>query len=54
MNYSYEEDTHSFGSKNPLVETTFPKLRWPEDVEDVREDGEIRNIRRHNPIVSPT
>ena len=48
MNYSYEEDTHSLGSKNPHVETTFPKLRWPEDVGDVPEEGEMWNQIEHN------
>jgi hypothetical protein len=41
LNYSYEEDTNSIGSKNPHVESTFPKLRLPSDVEDALEDGGI-------------
>jgi hypothetical protein len=41
MNYSYEEDTQSLGSKNPPVETSFPKLNWPEDVGDEPEEEEI-------------
>jgi hypothetical protein len=39
MNYSYEGDTKSVGGKSLDVETTFPKLRWPEDIEDLHEDG---------------
>jgi hypothetical protein len=38
MNYSYEEDTQSLGSKNPPVETPFPKLSLPEDVGDDPEE----------------
>lgn len=48
MNYSYEEDTLSLGSKNPPVETTFPKLKWPEDVGDVPEDGSNRKRSEQN------
>lgn len=39
INYSYEGDTKSVGGKSVDVETTFPKLRWPEDIEDLHEDG---------------
>lgn len=41
MNYSYEGDTKSVGGKSLDVETSFPKLRWPKDIEDLHEDGEI-------------
>ena len=39
LNYSYEDDLDSLGTKNPPTETSFPKLRWPEDVGDANEDG---------------
>lgn len=39
MDYSYEEDTNSLGTKNPHAATTFPKLRWPKDVEDLHAGG---------------
>ena len=48
MNYSYESDTLSLGSKNPPIETTFPKLKWPEDVGDVPKDGENWKRSDHN------
>ena len=41
MNYSYEEDSHSLGSKNPPVDTPYPKLSWPQDVGDEPEEEEI-------------
>lgn len=51
LNYSYEEDTNSLGSKNPAFETTYPKLRLPENVGDVPDDGNDRkrgdNITAH-------
>ena len=52
--YSYEEDTNSLGTKNRRVPTNFPKLRWPEDVEDLHADGgtgkkgENNNVHPHN------
>jgi hypothetical protein len=48
MNYSYEEDTQSLGSKNPPVETSFPKLDWPEDVGDEQEEEEIWALGEQN------
>ena len=48
MNYSYEEDTQSLGSKNPPVETSFPKLNWPEDVGDEPEEEEIWKSGKQN------
>jgi hypothetical protein len=48
MNYSYEEDTQSLGSKNPPVETPFPKLSWPEDVGVELEEEEIRKSVEQN------
>ena len=48
MNYSYEEDTLSLGSKNPPIESTFPKLKWPQDVGDVAEDAENWKRGEHN------
>lgn len=39
MDYSYEEDTNSLGTKNPHAATTFPKLRWPKDVEELHASG---------------
>ena len=48
MNYSIEEDTQSLDSKNPPVETTFPKLKWPEDVGDVPEEEEIWKRPEHS------
>jgi hypothetical protein len=41
MNYSYEEETQSLGSKNPPAETSFPKLNLPEDVGDEFEEKEF-------------
>jgi hypothetical protein len=38
MNYSYEGDTKSAGGKSLDAEPTFPKLSWPEDVDDLDED----------------
>jgi hypothetical protein len=48
MNYSYEEDTQNLGSKNPPVETPFPKLNLPEDVGDDPEEEDIWNLVDHN------
>ena len=48
MNYSYEEDTLSLGLKNPPIETSFPKLKWPKDVGDVPEEEETRKRSEHN------
>ena len=39
MNYSYEEDTNSPVGRSPAIESTFPKLRWPKDVDTVHEGG---------------
>ena len=47
MNYSYEEDTQSLGSKNPPVETPFPKLSLPEDVGDEPEEDIGKSVE-HN------
>ena len=48
MNYSFEEDTQSLDTKNPPVETTFTKLRWPEDVGDEPEEEETWKSSEHN------
>lgn len=37
--YSYEEDTHSIGTKDRHAQTPFSKLRWPEDVGDLHALG---------------
>ena len=36
LDYSYEEDATSLGTKNTHAATPCPKLRWPEDIEDSR------------------
>ena len=40
MNYSYEGDTKSVGGRSLDVGTTFPKLKWPEDIADLLDDEE--------------
>ena len=37
MNYSYDADTNSPGGSSPTLETTFPKLKWPKDVDTAHE-----------------
>ena len=41
MNYSYDTDTLSPGGRSPTLEATFPKLKWPKDVDTAhdRETG---------------
>lgn len=41
MDYSYEGDTKSVAGKSVHVETTFPKLKWPEDIEELESDEGI-------------
>jgi hypothetical protein len=48
MNYSYDEDTQSLGSKNPPFETPFPKLSLPEDVADELEEEDIWKLGEEN------
>ena len=54
LSYSYEEDINSPRVRRSPVETTFPKLRWPEDGEEVHEVGgsgtkpENTNVHPHN------
>ena len=38
MNYSYSGDTKSVGGRSIELGTTFTKLRWPSDIEDLMED----------------
>ena len=40
MDYSYEEDANSLGLRSPPPETTYPKQRWPKDVEDIDDVAE--------------
>lgn len=39
LDYGYEGDTKSVGATINDVENTFNKLRWPEHIEEVHEDG---------------
>lgn len=50
MNYSYEGDTKSVGGKSIDLEPTFPKLSWPEDIEDL-EDDEAAEKKSPNKVV---
>ena len=48
MNYNYESSPKSDGGKSPEIETSFPKLRWPEDARDPREDGGTESNKDYN------
>ena len=48
MDFSYEGDTKSIGGRSLDADTTFQKLRWPQDIEDLLEDAETEKESEDN------
>ena len=50
LDYSYEGDTQSVGDHIQDVEATFNKLRWPDHIENLAEDGGVVHSRDHDVV----